>query len=68
MRAGVNENLIFEKEHILSSDKVISRVYCYIDGVKIQKQTDWPVVYTFFFEYMDRLECFFWEYKEILEG
>lgn len=67
MRDEVHKDLIFEKEYVLESGKVIGRVYIYMDGVKIQKQTDWPAVYEFFYEHMDKLELFFWEYKDVIE-
>ena len=67
MRDEVHQDFIFDKNFVLESGKVISRVYIFMDGVKIQKQTDWPVVYEFFHEHMDKLEQFFWEYKDVIE-
>lgn len=63
----VDNELIFDPGYVLSSGKEISRVYIFLEGVKIQKQTDWPIVYDFFFKYMDLFEQFFWEYKDLLE-
>lgn len=39
-----------------------------LEGVKIQKKTQWPEVYEFFYTYMDKLELFFWEYKDFIES
>jgi len=66
MRAEVHEELLFDKEYLLESGKTISRVYVYMANVKIQKQTDWPIVYQFFYEHMDVLEQFFREYKDVI--
>jgi hypothetical protein len=68
MLEEVHTDLIFEENYVLESGKVISRIYVYLDGVKIQKQTDWPTIYQFFYENMDRLESFFIEYKDFIES
>jgi hypothetical protein len=67
MKEDVSEELIFEENYILESGKTISRVFVMYEGVKIQKQTDWPEVYDFFYTYMDRLESFFREYKDFID-
>jgi len=63
----INEDLIFDKAYELKSGKIISRIYIFMDGVKITRKTDWPDVYEFFHENMDKLESFFWEYKDFIE-
>jgi hypothetical protein len=67
IKEEVSEELIFEENYILESGKTISRVFVMYEGVKIQKQTDWPEVYEFFYTYMDRLESFFREYKDFID-
>ncbi|SCY00763.1 protein of unknown function [Nonlabens sp. Hel1_33_55] len=67
MEDEVSADLIFERDHILESGKVISRIYVSMDNVKITRKTDWPTVYEFFYENMDKLETFFWEYKDFIE-
>jgi hypothetical protein len=66
MCTDVHKELIFDKEYALESGKTISRVYLYMDKVKIQKHTDWPLIHEFFYEHMDKLERFFWEYKDVI--
>jgi hypothetical protein len=68
MKEEVSEELIFEENYMLESGKTVSRVFVMYEGVKIQKQTDWPEVYEFFYTYMDRLESFFQEYKDIIDN
>jgi hypothetical protein len=68
MKEEVSDELVFEENYILESGKTISRVFVMYEGVKIQKQTDWPEVYQFFYTYMDRLESFFREYKDVIES
>lgn len=63
----VSPELIFNANYILASGKEISRIYACLEHVKIQKQTDWPQVYEFFYEHMDKLETFFWEYKDVID-
>ena len=47
--------------------KEISRVYVFMEPIKITRKTDWPGIYEFFHTNMDRLEHFFWEYKDFIE-
>jgi hypothetical protein len=68
MKEEVSEELIFEENYMLESGKTVSRVFVMYEGVKIQKQTDWPEVYEFFYTYMDRLESFFQEYRDIIDN
>jgi len=67
MREEVSAGLVFDKNYILESGKEISRVYIFIEPVKITRKTDWPTIYEFFHANMDRLEHFFWEYKDFIE-
>lgn len=64
----VSDQLIFEENYSLESGKLISRVFVLLEGVKIQKQTDWPDVYHFYYEHMDKMESFFLEYKDFIES
>ncbi|MFB0903010.1 MAG: DUF4268 domain-containing protein [Nonlabens sp.] len=64
----VSTELIFDENYLLESGKMISRVFVMHEGVKIQKQTDWPIVYEFYNNYMDKMEAFFLEYKDFIES
>lgn len=68
MLAGVSSKLIFDPNYVLPFGKTVSRIYLTMDGVKIQRKTDWPAVYQFFYTYMDRLESIFLEYKDYIES
>ncbi|MEO9953498.1 DUF4268 domain-containing protein [Nonlabens sp.] len=68
MLEEVSNDLIFDDAYMLESGKIISRVFVMHEGVKIQKKTDWPEVYEFYFKYMDRMESFFVEYKDFIEA
>lgn len=68
MSEEVSDELIFEENYLLESGKMISRVFVMLEGVKIQKQTDWPEVYDFFYNNMDKMESFFLEYKDFIEA
>lgn len=67
MEEEISQDLIFDKEYKLSSGKLISRIYIFKESVKITRKTDWPAVYEFFHTYMDKMESFFWEYKDFIE-
>ena len=66
MKEEISPNLVFDEEFMLASHKIISRIYTYMEPVKITRKTDWPAVYDFFYEYMDKMEAFFWEYKDFI--
>jgi hypothetical protein len=67
MKEAISSELIFDNNYILESGKEISRIYVMMEGVKIQKKTDWPQVYDFFYKYMNRFEIFYNEYREFIE-
>jgi hypothetical protein len=68
MKDTVSTELIFDENYLLESGKMISRVFVMYEGVKIQKQTDWPEVYEFYNNYMGKMEVFFLEYKDFIES
>ncbi|WP_124980601.1 DUF4268 domain-containing protein [Nonlabens xiamenensis] len=68
MKEEVSQYLIFDPHYTTVSGNEIARIYISLDGVKIQKQTDWPMVYEFFHTYMDRLEEFFKTYKDLIDA
>tara|TARA_R110002012_G_C11434126_1_gene589783 strand:- start:125 stop:553 length:429 start_codon:yes stop_codon:yes gene_type:complete len=68
LKEEVSPDIILDADYVLESGKQISRVYVMLEGVKIQKKTQWPEVYEFFYTYMDKLELFFWEYKDFIES
>ncbi|MGJ8685136.1 MAG: DUF4268 domain-containing protein [Nonlabens sp.] len=68
LKDEVSQEIILDADYVLESGKHISRAYIMLEGVKIQKKTQWPQVYEFFHEHMDRLETFFWEYKDFIES
>ena len=67
MLEEVSDELIFEENYLLESGKMISRVFVMLEGIKIQKQTDWPDVYDFYHKHMDKMESFFLDYKDFIE-
>lgn len=62
------EEVLFDENYVLANGKTIARIYVYKEGVKIQRKTDWPEVYEFFYDQMNRLEHFFMDYKEIIDS
>lgn len=67
MQSEISKDLIFDSHYKLSSGKQIARIYVYLEGVKITKKTDWPKVYEFFYDYMNRFESFYNQYREYIE-
>jgi len=67
MQNEISSDLIFDNDYMLDSGKAISRIFVMLEGVKIQKKTDWPQVYEFYFKYMNLFEQFFNDYREFIE-
>lgn len=64
----VSQELVFEEHHLLESGKEISKIYVEKKSVNIHRKTDWPDVFDFLNEYMEKLEIFFLEYKDFIES
>lgn len=64
----ISSELIFDQHYILSSGKTVSRCYLQLDKVNIHNKNNWPEVFDFFNEYMDKLETFFLEYKDYISS
>ena len=68
MKNEVNVALVFEKEYLRTSGKVISRIYLNKTGVNIYRKSDWPVIFDFLYENMDKLEAFWLEYRDFISA
>ncbi|GAA0724243.1 DUF4268 domain-containing protein [Aquimarina litoralis] len=60
-------NIIFDERYILENGKVISKIYIELLGVSIHNKKTWETTMKFLNTYMDRLENFFLEYKDIIQ-
>lgn len=60
-------DIIFDERYILENGKVISKIYIELTGVSIHNKKTWETTMTFLNTYMDRLENFFLEYKDIIQ-
>lgn len=68
IRDEVSKDVVFEKTHILDTGKEISRVFINKPHVNIHRKTDWPDVFEFFNEYMNKMEAFFLAYKDFIKS
>ena len=48
--------------------KFVSRAYVQLDNVSINKRETWEQIWEFFFENMNELELFFYEYEDFIKG
>ena len=64
----VSKELIFDGQFSLDSGKIIGRIYLQKNNVSIHDKHSWPAVFEFFYIYMDRMECFFIEYKDFISS
>ena len=61
------KDLVFEKEYHLETQKIVSRVWTEMDGVKVSNRSDWDRIFDFFFKKMDGFERFYLEYDEYIK-
>ncbi len=60
------KDLVFEKNFTLESGKTISRVWIEKTGLSISNRNHWDEIFDFFYEKMNALEMFFWEYGDYI--
>ena len=61
------KDLVFEKEYHLETQKIVSRVWTELDGVKVSNRSDWDRIFDFFYKNMEGLERFYFEYDEFIK-
>ena len=66
LKTEVSEDILFEKEYIRSSGKIISRIYIEKLNVNIHNKKHWPEVFEFFHDNMEKFELFWWEYQDFI--
>lgn len=60
-------DLVFEKEYHLETQKIVSRVWTELDGVKVSNRSDWDRIFDFFYKNMEGFERFYFEYDEFIK-
>ena len=60
------KDLVFEKSFTLESGKTISRVWVEKTGISISNRNHWDEIFDFFYENMNALEMFFFEYGDYI--
>lgn len=61
------KDLVFEKEYHLETQKIVSRVWVEMSGVKVSNRSDWDRIFDFFYKNMDGLERFYLEYDDYIK-
>lgn len=61
------KDLVFEKEYHLETQKVVSRVWVEMSGVKVSNRSDWDRIFDFFYKNMDGLERFYLQYDDYIK-
>ena len=60
------KDLVFEKNFTLESGKTISRIWVEKTGISISNRNHWDEIFDFFYENMNALEMFFFEYGDYI--
>ncbi len=61
-------DIILEPNYELEGGKYVGRVYIQLDNVNMNRRSDWPKIWEFFYENMNELELFFYEYEDFIKG
>lgn len=60
-------DIVLEKNYHLETGKIISRIWVEKTDISLMNKKTWPQIFDFFYEKMNALEMFFYEYKEYIE-
>lgn len=60
------KDLVFEKHFTLESGKTISRIWVEKNGLSISNRNHWDEIFDFFYENMNALEMFYFEYGDYI--
>ena len=60
------KDLVFEKHFTLESGKTISRIWVEKNGLSISNRNHWDEIFGFFYENMNALEMFYFEYGDYI--
>ncbi|MES2575204.1 MAG: DUF4268 domain-containing protein [Bacteroidota bacterium] len=60
------KDLVFEKNFTLESGKTISRIWIEKSDVSVSNRKYWDEIFDFFFEKMNALEMFYFEYGDYI--
>lgn len=60
------KDLVFEKNYTLESGKIISRIWVEKTGSSISNKNHWDAIFYFFYENMNALEMFYFEYGDYI--
>lgn len=61
------KDLVFEKNFTLENGKTISRIWIEKRGVSVSNRKYWDEIFDFFFEKMNALEMFYFEYGDYIK-
>ena len=61
------EDIVLERHFHLETGKVISKIWVEKTEISVFNRNTWPAIFDFFYEKMDALERFFYEYKDYIE-
>lgn len=61
------KDLVFEKNFLLESGKIISRIWVEKTDVSVSNRKYWDEIFDFFFEKMNALEMFYFEYEDYIK-
>ncbi|WP_281228373.1 DUF4268 domain-containing protein [Flavobacterium aquiphilum] len=61
------KDLVFEKNYTLDNGKTISRIWVEKLDVSVSNRNHWNEIFDFFFEKMNALELFYFEYDEFIK-
>ncbi|CAN1571230.1 Domain of unknown function DUF4268 [Flavobacteriaceae bacterium] len=61
------KDLVYERNHTLENGKTISRIWVEKENVSVSNRKYWNEIFDFFFEKMNALELFYYEYDGFIK-
>ncbi|HWS60872.1 MAG TPA: DUF4268 domain-containing protein, partial [Flavobacterium sp.] len=60
------KDLVFEKNFTLETGKTISQIWVEKTGISVSNRNHWNEIFDFFYEKMNALEMFYFEYGDYI--
>ena len=59
---------LFERNYYLDNGKIVSRIWVELNGISMNRKSDWATIFEFFSDKMDAFERFFYEHEEYIKN
>lgn len=66
LREDYLSEVIFDRNFQLENGKIISRIWIELHNISLNNKANWPIIFDFFEQNMEKFELFFYEYEDYI--